>query len=35
MNDEQVGQYVAWLEKDIGTKINDDAVAQATGAATN
>ncbi|MBI5129801.1 MAG: SurA N-terminal domain-containing protein [Rhodopseudomonas palustris] len=35
MNDEQVGEYIAWLEKDIGTKINDQAVAQATGAATN
>jgi peptidyl-prolyl cis-trans isomerase D len=35
MNDEQVGEYVAWLEKDIGTKINQQAVAQATGAATN
>jgi peptidyl-prolyl cis-trans isomerase D len=35
MNDEQVGEYIAWLEKDIGTKINEEAVAQATGAATN
>jgi peptidyl-prolyl cis-trans isomerase D len=35
MNDEQIGQYVAWLEKDIGTKINNEAFAQATGAATN
>jgi peptidyl-prolyl cis-trans isomerase D len=35
MNDEQVGEYVVWLEQDIGTKINQDAVAQATGAATN
>ncbi|MBB1091218.1 SurA N-terminal domain-containing protein [Rhodopseudomonas palustris] len=35
MNDEQVGEYIAWLERDIGTKINQQAVAQATGAATN
>jgi len=35
LNDEQIGEYVAWLEKDIGTKINAEAVAQATGAAAN
>ena len=35
LGDEQVGQYVAWLEKDIGTSINQDAVAQATGAASS
>ncbi|WP_322517065.1 SurA N-terminal domain-containing protein [Rhodopseudomonas palustris] len=35
MNDEQVGEYIAWVEKQIGTKINQQAVAQATGAATN
>jgi peptidyl-prolyl cis-trans isomerase D len=35
MNDEQIGEYVAWLENEIGTKINQDAVAQATGAANN
>ncbi|WP_346294764.1 SurA N-terminal domain-containing protein [Rhodopseudomonas sp. P1] len=35
LRDEQVGEYIAWLEKDIGTKVNQEAVAQATGAATN
>ena len=32
MNDEQVAQYVAKLEKNIGTTINEAAVAQVTGA---
>jgi peptidyl-prolyl cis-trans isomerase D len=32
MTDEQVAQYVTRLEKDIGTSINEDAFAQATGA---
>lgn len=31
-SDEQLGQYVARLEKDLGTSINEAAVAQATGA---
>ena len=31
-SDEQLGQYVAKLEKDLGTSINEAAVAQATGA---
>ncbi len=35
LTDEQVGEYIAWLEQDLGTKINQQAVAQATGAATN
>lgn len=35
LRDEQVGEYIAWLEKDIGTKVNQEAVAQATGAAAN
>ncbi|MFC0242902.1 peptidyl-prolyl cis-trans isomerase [Rhodopseudomonas telluris] len=35
ITDEQVGEYIAWLEKDLGTKINEQAVAQATGAASN
>ncbi|NEW88105.1 MULTISPECIES: peptidylprolyl isomerase [Rhodopseudomonas] len=35
LRDEEVGQYIAWLEKDIGTKVNQEAVAQATGAAAN
>jgi peptidyl-prolyl cis-trans isomerase D len=32
MTDEQVGQYVTKLESDIGTKINQEAFAQVTGA---
>jgi peptidyl-prolyl cis-trans isomerase D len=32
MTDEQVTQYVAKLETDIGTTINQAAFAQATGA---
>jgi peptidyl-prolyl cis-trans isomerase D len=32
MNDEQLTQYVAKLKKDIGTSINEVALAQATGA---
>uniref|UniRef100_Q07NF4 Parvulin-like PPIase n=1 Tax=Rhodopseudomonas palustris (strain BisA53) TaxID=316055 RepID=Q07NF4_RHOP5 len=35
LNDEQLAQYVAKLETDLGTTINESAVAQATGAATN
>jgi peptidyl-prolyl cis-trans isomerase D len=35
MGDEQVGQHVARLETEIGTTINEAAVAQVTGAATN
>ncbi|KIZ43463.1 MULTISPECIES: SurA N-terminal domain-containing protein [Rhodopseudomonas] len=35
MGDEQVGQYIARLENQIGTTINETAVAQVTGAATN
>ena len=35
MNDEQVAQYVTKLEKDIGTTINEAAVAQVTGANNN
>ena len=31
-SDEQLGQYVAKLEKDLGTSINEAAVAMATGA---
>ena len=31
--DEQVAQYVTRLESQIGTKINEEAVAIATGAA--
>jgi len=33
--DEQLGQYVAKLEKDLGTSINEAAVAQATGASSS
>jgi peptidyl-prolyl cis-trans isomerase D len=33
--DEQIAQYVAKLESEIGTKINENAVALATGAASN
>jgi peptidyl-prolyl cis-trans isomerase D len=35
MNDEQIAQYVARLEKDIGMTINEAAFAQATGANNN
>jgi peptidyl-prolyl cis-trans isomerase D len=35
LDDEQLSQYVAKLETDLGTSINESAVAQATGAATN
>jgi len=35
IGDEQVGQYVSRLETEIGTTINETAVAQVTGAATN
>ena len=34
MSDEQLAQYVARLQKDIGTSINEVALAQATGANT-
>ena len=35
LSDEQLAAYVTKLEKDIGTKINEDAFAQATGASSN
>jgi len=35
LSEEQISQYVAILEKDIGTSINEDAVAQVTGANNN
>jgi peptidyl-prolyl cis-trans isomerase D len=35
MSDEQLGQYVSKLEKDIGTSVNEEAFAQATGASSN
>ena len=35
LSDEQVAQYVSRLETDIGTSINETAVAQVTGAANN
>jgi peptidyl-prolyl cis-trans isomerase D len=35
LSDEQVTLYVARLEKDIGTSINEDAFAQVTGASGN
>jgi peptidyl-prolyl cis-trans isomerase D len=35
MSDEQVAQYVAKLEKDIGTTINEAGFAQVTGASNN
>ena len=35
LTDEQVAQYVLRLENDIGTTINETAVAQVTGAANN
>ncbi len=35
LTDEQVAQYVSRLEKDIGTSINEAALAQVTGANNN
>jgi peptidyl-prolyl cis-trans isomerase D len=35
LSEEQIAQYVTRLEKDIGTSINEDAVAQVTGANNN
>jgi peptidyl-prolyl cis-trans isomerase D len=35
LSDEQVALFVARLEKDIGTSINEEAFAQVTGAASN
>jgi peptidyl-prolyl cis-trans isomerase D len=35
MSDEQVAQYVAKLEKDIGTTVNEAGFAQVTGANNN
>jgi peptidyl-prolyl cis-trans isomerase D len=35
LSDEQLAAYVTKLEKDIGTKINEEAFAQATGASSN
>ena len=35
LSEEQISQYVTTLEKDIGTSINEDAVAQVTGANNN
>jgi peptidyl-prolyl cis-trans isomerase D len=35
LSDEQLAAYVTKLEKDIGTKINEEAFAQATGAGSN
>ena len=35
MTDEEVGQYIAKLEADIGSTVNQSAFAQATGATTN
>jgi peptidyl-prolyl cis-trans isomerase D len=35
LSDEQLAAYVTKLEKNIGTKINEEAFAQATGAASN
>jgi peptidyl-prolyl cis-trans isomerase D len=35
MSDEQVAQYVARLEKDIGTTVNEAGFAQVTGASNN
>jgi peptidyl-prolyl cis-trans isomerase D len=35
LNDEQISQYVTKLESEIGTTINESAVAQATGAASS
>jgi peptidyl-prolyl cis-trans isomerase D len=35
LTDEQVAQYVGRLQKDIGTSINEAALAQVTGANNN
>jgi peptidyl-prolyl cis-trans isomerase D len=35
LSDEQVALYVAKLEKNIGTSINEEGLAQVTGAASN
>jgi len=35
LGDEQVALYVAKLEKEIGTTINEEAFAQVTGASSN
>jgi peptidyl-prolyl cis-trans isomerase D len=35
MSDEQVAEYVARLEKDVGTTINEAGFAQVTGASNN
>jgi peptidyl-prolyl cis-trans isomerase D len=35
LSDEQVALYVAKLEKNIGTSINEEGFAQVTGAASN
>jgi peptidyl-prolyl cis-trans isomerase D len=35
LTDEQVAQYVGKIESEIGTSINQDAVAVATGANTS
>jgi len=35
LSEEQLAEYVAKLEKDIGTSINEAAFAQATGANNN
>lgn len=35
ISDEQIALYVARLEKDIGTTINEEGFAQVTGAANN
>jgi len=35
LSDEQLALYVAKLEKDIGTSINEAAFAQVTGASSN
>ena len=35
MADDLIGQYMAWLENDLGTSINGAALAQATGNSSN
>ena len=35
LSDEDVGQYIAKLETEIGTTVNQAAVAQVTGANSN
>jgi len=35
MSDEQVAEYVARLEKDVGTTVNEAGFAQVTGASNN